>query len=256
MRSSRELDRLITSNFRHDIINPLQVLKFSYMEESSVLSFEEVDEDRFEEFLGVLDAAVERLKFSEDLSFADQEIEWLADYEGEFSGLVGEKVDNVANLSEDVVPYVENQGNNREDSLDLEDLLEPIEKEGEVDYNGLSSQRIYGDKGLCLVANTIALNFREHTGDEANLYAEIRDMDEHYKIGIWDDGPGIEDYEGDEIFEKGNGDNSGNGLYFARQITDMFDGELERSRENEEREGGFGLEWYLRPAQYSTSESE
>lgn len=237
----------------------------TFEEDVDVVGIDGLDEEEketAEEFFGVLESAFERLESVEDINFIDKELELLSGYKGSVSGEAGERIDNVAKLSSEIHEYVQNSGGS--DQVSVKDVLSPIEMQGEVEYNGLAEEEVYGDLGLCMVSNTLALNSMDHGGTE-NIWAEVEELEDEYRIGVWDDGPGLpEDYTEEEIFDKGNGDNSGLGLYLASELTELFEGSLEYSEDYASCEDGFGLEWRLRKGseslvdsgtQYLTSES-
>ncbi|MFB6292058.1 MAG: ATP-binding protein [Candidatus Nanohaloarchaea archaeon] len=225
-------------------------------------------------------AAIEGLD-SEDVSLVElyEEIEALAQYDVDLPGKPGEYVHKITGVSELVHGYVSETASactGRDGEVELDSVLGQLEGRGaDISYTertgftgalkGLlddfvgAKDFVYGDEGLCLAANTIGLNWEMHgrEDEESQLWAEVEELEDAYRIGIWDDGPGLPDgYDGENIFKKGNGENTGLGLYLAREITELFDGSLEYSEEYASREDGFGLEWTLmKPDQYSTSES-
>lgn len=233
-----------------------QVLAEASNPESDYDPFDLSEDERQEvmSVAGMIDGVTERLAAVEDLGFAAAEISELSGYMGEFEGELGEKVDEVADLSQLAESFVV-QSVYSED-LTVEDVMFPLESKAEVDYSVDPSSDVYGDHGLCLVANTLARNALSHGGPETGVFAEVVEEDGLYRIDVWDDGEGLQGYDPEEIFEQKKGDHTGRGLYLAKQITENFDGDITYSERNAEREDGFGLEWYLRPAQYSTSESE
>lgn len=249
-------EEFIASIYRHDVSNINQILAEASNPESDYDPFDLAEDERQEimSLAGTIDGATERLSAVDDLGFAAAEISELAGYMGEFEGELGEKVDEVADLSQLAESFVV-QGVYKKD-LTVQDVMFPLESRGEVTYGVDPSSDVYGDPGLCLVANTLARNALLHGGPETGLFADVMEEEGFYRIDVWDDGEGLQGYDPEEIFEQKKGDNTGRGLYLAKQITENFDGDITYSEENAEREDGFGLEWYLRPAQYSTSESE
>lgn len=207
----------------------------------------------FEEFVGVVEAASQRLSANYALSTVEDEIQYLKSFDQESispepSDTRGPRdcVEQISGLAEAVGDYL-NQVSETHESSDMrvEDVFETFEGYGEVDYNGLEESTVEGDGALCVVANTIALNALDHGGNP-ELHAEIEELDDRYKIEIWDDGEGLpKEYDPEEIFRRETGDNSGLGLYLAREITEGFGGSLEYCEENAKRKDGFGLEWNL-----------
>lgn len=258
---SRKSDKLMASIVRHDVLTPLSLFKESLdggVDVVGVNKLEQRNKDVVEEFTGILDAVHERLDKVDDIRFIEEEAEYLSSFRGtDVEGKAGEHIVHAAEISSLVKGYIENVEVSGE-SVELESVLYPLEQEGEVNYNGGSHFEVYGDPGLCMVANTIALNSSEHSLDNENsdMWAEVREYEDTYQIDIWDDGEGLpEKYNPDDIFEKGKGENTGLGLYLARELTETFEGSLEYSERNSNREGGFGLTWKLNKSdQYRTSE--
>jgi hypothetical protein len=94
----------------------------------------------------------------------------------------------------------------------VEDVFETFENYGEVNYGGLGGCPVEGNGALCVVANTIALNAKDHGGNP-ELYAEVEELEDKYKLNIWDNGEGLpEEHDSEEIFSREIGDNSGLGL--------------------------------------------
>lgn len=260
-------DRLLAEIFRHDIGSPLQVMKVSLDPDdpADILGVENLDErrrDELEEIKRFLDATYQRLNEVGEIRSVEEELEHLAtEFDPSiYEGTIADYVERVSGLSSLVNDYVKSTETELEEELAMNSVLSPLETYGEISYNGHSFEPVYGDQGLCMVANTLGLNAMEHgerEDGETKAWAEVSEEEEFYEIEVWDNGSGLDDEKDPEkIFEKGNGDNSGLGLYFAREITELFDGNLEYSPKNAEKEDGFGLRWELRkPDQYLTPES-
>jgi signal transduction histidine kinase len=226
----------------------------------------------FEEFIGVAYAASERLASNYNLRSVSEEIQYLKNFdENLISPVESEKgnpreyVQKISDLAESVSDYVERTGENFENkSLSMQEVFETFKNYGQVEYDckeNLENLEVFGDESLCVVANTIAENAVDHgsaDGQKTSLHAEINEREDHYRIDIWDDGAGLsDDYDEEEIFRRNNGDNSGLGLYLSREITELFDGNLEYSPENAARMDGFGLEWVLKkPEEYVADHSK
>lgn len=265
--STTKSDKLLAEIFRHDIGTPLQIMEVSLDPDdpADVLGVEDLDgqrRDELEEIKTFLDATYQRLNEVEEIRSVEEELEHLAtEFDSTvYEGTIAEYVERISGLSSIVNDYINSTETELEEELTIDSVLSPLEKYGEISYNGLSSEPVYGDQGLCMVANTLGLNAMEHgdrEDEETEVWAEVSEEEEFYEIEIWDNGSGLEDEKDPEkIFEKGNGDNSGLGLYFAREITELFDGNMEYSPENADKEDGFGLRWELRkPDQYLTPES-
>lgn len=254
-------EELISSLYRHDLGSPYNLFLSSLEDDTDVLGVDELgreDTEELEEAVGYVEEIIEELDGSDDLQQISGQAGILSGYKGRFPGKVGEHMDKIAELSGFVHLYtsrLEDPG-----CANVGDLLEPLEEEGAmVEYNETRDLPVQGDTGLCLVANTIALNWKQHgrESEESGLWAEVEELPGSYSIGIWDDGPGLdEDMDPERIFERGVGSNTGKGLYLAQSLTEFFGGSLKYSEEYASREDGFGLEWeVLKPGQYSTSES-
>jgi signal transduction histidine kinase len=280
---SRESERVLGRLFKHDVGNALNIAQHSLRRDNDVdvlgvedlgLSGEEFDSvsdvgkdeissigtnsefGAFVEFVEIAEEAHDTLAEAEEyyLDEISDELQSLRDFdENRISQTesVGENtprdyVEQVSGLAEAVEDYVNQISETTEYSnISAEEIFETFENYGEVDYGGLKESSVEGDGALCVVANTIALNAMEH-GENPELYAELEEIEDKYKIDIWDDGEGLsESYDPEDIFSKGTGDNSGLGLYIAREITKGFGGSLNYSEENAEREDGFGLQWEL-----------
>jgi len=260
-------DRLIAQLYRHDLGSPLHVLTVSMSSEEvgDIVGAENLDKEgkeRIEEMMGFMGATSERLSAAGDIRAVEEELEHLAtEFDPEnFDGAISEYVERISDISSLVRDYVRSTEDELGQEITLDSVLTPLEMYGEIDYNGLGSEPVYGDHGLCMVANTLGLNSMDHgekENGETEIWAEISEEEDLYEIDIWDNGSGLEDEKDPEkIFEKGNGDNSGLGLYFAREITELVDGNLKYSQENAEKEDGFGLRWELQKSgQYLTPES-
>lgn len=293
---SRKSERLLGRLFKHDIGGALNVAETSLRKDEDIdtlgvtdLEFKGKELERmndiqegdmedlenpseleiFEEFIGVADAASERLASNYNLKSVREEIQYLKDFdEDRISRSESERrgprgyVEKISDLAENVSDYVDRTGEDfGGETATMQEIFECFEKSGEVEYNGTQDLEVNGDEGLCVVANTIAENALDHGStdeEEPDLYAEIEEEEDLYRIDIWDDGTGLsEDFNEEEIFRRETGDNSGLGLYLAREITELFGGSLEYSPENAAREDGFGLEWVLKkPQEYVEDDPE
>lgn len=285
---SRRSERLLGRLFKHDLGSPLTVAltalrtdedidtlgvtelgfernieSMSEIQEGDMQDLENPSElGLFEEFIGVAEAANERMAQDYSLQSIQQEIDYLRDFdETRISGSdhmerdARRLVERISDLAENVGSYVERSEDFGAETVSIGKVFEAFESYGEIDYNGLEDEEVYGDEGLSIVANTILENSLDHgsIGDqEPQVWAEVEEYEEFYRINIWDDGSGLSDeFDPEEIFHKNRGENSGLGLYLGREITELFDGDLEYSRANAEKEDGFGLEWRLRkPKKY------
>lgn len=259
-------DQLLAEIVRHDIKSPLNVLQSAFNEDDPVdiLGVEELEEDekiQVREVTAFLRSAADKLDRMEDINSVKLESEYLSKFKDtEVDDRPGKYIREIAEMSEIIEEYINHSQDFSDETYELKSVLKPVERKGVVEYDGNEVSEVYGDVGLIMAANTIAMNAMDHGargGVEPDLWAEIEELEEEYRIDIWDDGVGLpEIYEIDRIFDKGTGENSGLGLYIARELTELFDGSLEYSEENAEREDGFGLEWTLKkPGQYDTSES-
>ena len=222
----------------------------------------------FEEFIGVANAASERLESNYNLRSVSEEIQYLKDFDEERISELGSDrrgprgyVEKISALADNISDYVDRtRGNFGDETTSIQEVFESFENFGDVVYNGTENSEVSGDEGLCVVANTIAKNALDHgstEGEELDLYAEVKEEEDLYRIDIWDDGSGLsEGFDEEEIFRRDTGDNSGLGLYLAREITELFDGSLEYSPENAARQDGFGLEWVLRKPEYVEEDLE
>ncbi len=264
LRKDEEFDTLGVSDLE---FNGRELESMSDIREGDMIDLEDPSElEIFEEFVGVAYAASERLDSNYNLRSVREEIQYLKDFDEErISRFESDRrgpreyVEKISKLADNISDYVdssvENFGN---ETLSIEEVFESFECYGEVDYNGLEESEVYGDQGLCVVANTLAENSMDHGKTEErepDLYAEVNEEEDLYRINIWDDGAGLsEEFDEEEIFQRNNGENSGLGLYLAREITELFEGSLEYSPENAGREDGFGLEWVLKkPGEYVDS---
>lgn len=165
---------------------------------------------------------------------------------------MGESIDDIAELSAYVCNYLEEYENGDSESISVEDVTTPLQEHGvNVKYNGNREAEVEGDPGLRLVTNTMSLNGKQHGKEDENyqMWAEVEEEDEEYRIDFWDSGTGLpEEYDPEQIFEKEVGQNSGRGLYLAKEIVEEFDGTLEYSDRLAQRENGFGLEMHLKKA--------
>ena len=277
---SRKSERMLGRLFRHDIGGMINVSQASLrpdididtvgaeqldlgdtdfesisdIEEGDMKDLDETSElGAFEEFVGVAEAASERLSANYALGTVEEEIEYLKQFdlgrvspEAEDINGPGKHVKRVSDLADAVSSYFDHAPEvSQSSNMLIEDVFETFENYGEVDYNGFDNCEISGDGALCVVANTIALNAKDHGGNP-ELYAEVEELEDAYQFNIWDNGKALpEEYDPEEIFRRETGDNSGLGLYLAREITEGFGGSLEYSEENAEREDGFGLQWTL-----------
>ena len=259
---SRKSDRLMASVVLHDAKTPLSVFKASLNDDDvDIIGVDDLnrkDKEKVEEFTGVLDALNERLDEVDDIRFIEKEAEYLSTFsEADIEGEAGKYIQEVAEISSLVEDYIKDV-NTSDGAVELDSILYSLEKEGRVSYDVEPTSEVQGDPGLCMVASTLAMNSSDHNSDEEepDIWAEVKEKEESYQIQIWDDGDGLsEEYDPEEIFEKGVGENTGLGLYLARELTELFDGSLEYSQENAEKEEGFGIMWELKkPGQYVTPE--
>lgn len=124
-----------------------------------------------------------------------------------------------------------------------------------VEYNDNKNSYLRGDVSLKCIVNTLEENAHRHGGEDVDVNVDIKLADEddsgeylvpgwgdevgeyelghwissdaEYEILFWDDGEGLSnDLSEDEVFERGVGSNSGNGLYLTRKIIEFFDGDV------------------------------
>ena len=203
---------LLAKIFRHDIGAPLQLIEASLELDNSVdvLGVEDLNQqrkDELEEIKTFLDATYQRLNEVGEIRSVEEELEHLAtDFDSTaYEGTMAEYVGRISGLSSNVHDYINSTETELEQELKIESVLSPLENYGEISYNDLSSELVYGDQGLCMVANTIGLNAMEHgdRGDgETEIWAEVSEEDESYQIDIWDNGLGIEDEKDQEKYLK------------------------------------------------------
>lgn len=143
-----------------------------------------------------------------------------------------------------------------------------------VEYNDSKNSYLRGDVSLKCIVNTLEENAHRHGGEDVDVNVDIKLADEddsgeylvpgwgdevgeyelghwissdaEYEILFWDDGEGLSnDLSEDEVFERGVGSNSGNGLYLTRKIIEFFDGDVNLIDEEKYTEVsddmGFGL---------------
>lgn len=224
--------------------DPLGLLEDSNIGEDEIGELKEVVDE--------IDEAYRKLRADEPLQSVGENINSFAAYSGAYNGRIGEKVDEVAVLSSAVSMYLSEYESVDEGSVYIEDVLDRLEDyDVDIEYNGNEGAEVEGDPGLFFVTNTIGMNGVEHGKEDENyrMWAEVKELTEDYRIDIWDNGSGVpENYEKGQIFEDGEGDGTGKGLYLANEIVELFDGELIQSKELEERENGFGVELYLKKA--------
>lgn len=143
-----------------------------------------------------------------------------------------------------------------------------------VEYNDNKNSYLRGDVSLKCIVNTLEENAHRHGGEDVDVNVDIKLADEddsgeylvpgwgdevgeyelghwissdaEYEILFWDDGEGLSnDLSEDEVFERGVGSNSGNGLYLTRKIIEFFDGDVNLIDEEKYTEVsddmGFGL---------------
>lgn len=254
--SFKESEKLLRRIFRHDIGTPLNVLgsitegdPLGLLDDSDI-SEEEIEE--VQELVDEMDKAYKRLHNEEPLQDIEEDIEMFAEYQGVYDGEIGDKVDEVAVLSTAVSRYLSEYESIEDGSVSIGEVLDPFEDYvTEIDYNENKNAEVEGDPGLFFVTNTVGMNGIEHgkEGQNYQMWAEVQELPENYRIDIWDNGSGVpERFEKGEIFEDGEGEGTGKGLYLANEIVELFDGEMKQSEKLEEREDGFGLELYLKKA--------
>lgn len=243
----------MASIYRHEVINPLSTLTSSLENEDfDVLGVWELEEQRrheVEEVTSIIGDAYDKLDAGEPLESVEDEVKQLSGYSGEFSGEVGEQIDLLAEVSDCIAMYMDNFS--EDETMEVEEVMGPLEEysETEILYNQNQDAEINGDPGLLLVSNTIGANGLRHGKEAENyqMWAEVQEENEEYRIDFWDNGTGLpEKYEPGQIFEKGIGENTGRGLYLAKEIVEEFDGTLEYSDRLAQRENGFGLEMRLK----------
>ena len=221
--------------------------------------------EKFQEFIGVLDATYELLDENHRISTVQNEIDYLRNFsfeefpeEDSDAGFSTNNVRKISHLAEKVDEFAENTiDSSAYDGVPLQDILDPLQEHAEIEYECDPESQVYADECLSIVANTLLQNTLDHSGSqEPKLYAEVEDDGEAYCVDIWDDGNGIPDHMNeDEIFYRGEGDGSGLGLYLAGEITELFGGTLKYSEENASRKDGFGLQWKLnRPEDQDSGE--
>ena len=204
-----------------------------------------------------LERVYEGLEQGAHLQEFSEEFEELAGYRERFAGDVGDQFEEVGQLSEYVSMYLDEFEDSAENEMELGHMMMPLEKLGaEIQYNGNRESKVRGDPGLCLVTNTVAENAEKYGGDEQDyrLWADIEELSEGYEIEIWDNGPGIPaEMGGEKLFQKGVGKGTGEGLHYASEIVELFEGEIEHPDYLQEREDGYGLRIQL---QKSSEDSE
>lgn len=207
------------------------------------------DRDEVYDVVSVLDDAYNELNNGGSLEDIEEEVSDLKEYEGEFDGGVGDRIDQIAEISGSVHRFLTKYEAEGEENITISEVLGPLEEyDVEVSYNGNEDVAVEGDPGLSLAANTIGENGLRHGKEDETyqMWAKVIENSEAYEVEVWDNGSGLpEDIESEEIFDKGVGENTGKGLYLANEIVEFFNGSIEVSEELEEREGGFGLRMEL-----------
>lgn len=218
-------------------------------EDADVIGVSELDPEKtedIEKFVLTLEDVHDKLDEGRPLQSAEEEFSELASYEGSFDGNIGESIDEIAELSSYVQNYLEEYDSDASESIAMEEVMAPLQEHGaDIEYNGNEEAQVKGDPGLKLVTNTMGLNGKWHGKEDDNyqMWAEVEEEEGEYRIDFWDNGPGLsEDHDYEQIFEKGVGENSGKGLYLAREILEQFGGSIRGDKELEEEKGGFALE--------------
>lgn len=211
-----------------------------------------------EEFTGVLDAAVGRLKTSYNLGMAEQDISYLTEFDPEdFHQDFREKVEKAKSLAEVAEIYSEKTREGHDKWIELNDIFHSYS--GEFDIESYENVNLRGDNSLNFVLNTLEDNSYCHGGEDVTpqikvdkkgrktdeyvlshwvdaIHHEYVDhwsqevADDEYILLYWDDGQGLEgEYKEnpEKIFQKGEGENSGMGLHLSKKIIESFDGDIE-----------------------------
>lgn len=254
--SEKEVKSLVD----HELTNIIQVAEAVLSNEGYRDHYLEDSDHKtaMEEFAGVLDAAATRLRASYNMGLAEQDIQYLSEFDpdnfhDDFSGRV-KRAKNLAKVAES---YIEETEGEYSGWISIEDIF--MSYDGEVDIEGYENVNLRGDSSLNCVLSTLEDNTHRHGGNEATPYIKIHrgdvktgeyvldhwqssknedyadhwsqiNAEDNYTLLYWDDGEGLdEEYEDNpnKIFEKKNGENSGMGLHLAERIIESFDGEIE-----------------------------
>lgn len=259
----------LIADLRHEIGNPLNVLKghIEMREDFGEGELKNVSEDQMEE----LEQFVEDTEYVSsylDLmgTLPDEDIQDMQEYaeKKDLPEKMFRQVRKIASVTRDVYNYQTRllEGSNG-DQIEFSELLDPLESCAEdmdnvgtdFDYSGLEGSHAGVDSGMKLVFWTLGKNWEEHAYREVEdleLGFELDEMDDHYRVDVWDNGPGLfDEYPGDDRksaemryrradqlfrFE----DKGGHGLGMAGNISEVYDSEIFYNEEIVEDEG-FGV---------------
>lgn len=74
--------------------------------------------------------------------------------------------------------------------------------------------------------NLLSNAVRHHDGPAAEIEVRVEVTDDHVRLEVADDGPGIPAGRRDEVFEPGVGDSTGMGLYLVETVVDRYGGSV------------------------------
>lgn len=259
----------LISDLKHEIGNPLNVLQ-GHMEMRE--DFSEGDlEDVSEEQMEGLEQFVEDTEYVSSYlnlmgTLPDEEIRDMQDYaeKKDLPEKMCRQVRRIASVTRDVYNYQTRllEGTNN-DQVNFTELMDPLEScaedmdgvETEFDYSGLEGEKPDVDSGMKLVFWTLGKNWEEHAYsevDDLEIGFELDEMEDHYRVDVWDTGLGLFDeypaenpkseelrYERvEELFRMEN--KGGHGLGMARDISEVYDSKISYNEEIIDEEG-FGV---------------
>ncbi len=247
--------------FRHEMGNPLSVIS-GYLEmmeyeetvDNPLMKDIEENDEEVRDFVEETEKIVNLL--DEENWVPPVKAEEIYDYRDMFDGKLGKKVDDVVEMISCLKDYQEVQGLSYVDcSISAKELVSMLEEDygARIESELPDQVEVRANKAAKIVSRTVGENWVKYgseTGnslqcDEAELRVELYQDQGDIVFGIGDNGPGLEDKDCEEIFEKDKGSGTGFGLYLGKEILDCFDGDIEYCQDTALNEEGFGCKFRL-----------
>ncbi len=102
---------------------------------------------------------------------------------------------------------------------------------------------VRGGSELWLATHTIKKNWIDHgegLEDYSELFVNVESEEDYVELDIYDNGPGLNGYSTEEIFEYGEGENTGLGLGMVKELVELNNGSVEYCPANAEKRNGMG----------------